>query len=157
MKGQDFYKKKWLQIYNRKSILWILAGGIVTLLFLIPLISDNSYDFVTNFITRYPAAAPLTIIGFRFLGVVLAPLPGAPIAFASIAFLPWWEAFTYNFIGSTVGMVAAFFIARKFRERTVSYFAPLARVHEWQERVSKSVNFGHLPHCDLPHLSCLIL
>ena len=123
------------------KIIWLVVGFFITALFLIPIVWSDAFSFVSDFIRSYPASAPAVIIAFRFVGVVLAPLPGAPIAFASITFLPWWEALIYNFIGSTMGMIAAFFIARKLRERVVAYFAPLARVHEWQERVSKKRQF----------------
>jgi uncharacterized membrane protein YdjX (TVP38/TMEM64 family) len=83
-----------------------------------------------------PALAPFLVVLLRFVGVVLAPLPGAPVAFASLALMPWWLALLSNIAGAWLGAVTAFFIARKFREPVVARLAPLRRVQEWQTRLS---------------------
>lgn len=120
----------------------VLAGGIgASLLFLLPLIFSGSFQFVADRVYQYPYLAPLIIIGIRFIGVVIAPLPGSPVMLASIAVLPWWQAWLYNFLGSTAGMIAAFLIARRFREPVVARFAPLREVTRWQEAISHRNQF----------------
>jgi len=125
----------------KNHLFWIIAGGIITVVFLAPLFFIDYESVVLQLIEEYPYSAPLIVIVFRFIGVVLAPLPGAPIAFASMAFLPWTTAWLYNFIGAELGMVAAFLIARNFREPVVARFAPLGKVHRWQEEVSQIKQF----------------
>lgn len=116
----------------------VLAGGTaISMLFLLPLIFSRSFQFVMDVVYHYPYLAPLIVIGVRFIGVVIAPLPGSPVMLASVAVLPWWQAWAYNFIGSTAGAVAAFLIARKFREPVVARFAPLREVIRWQEAISQ--------------------
>lgn len=39
------------------------------------------------------------------------------------------------------GVIVAFFIARKFRERAVEKFASLLEIHEWQEKIPKHRQF----------------
>lgn len=110
-------------------------------IFALPLISSRSFDFAAGLVRNYPYIAPLTIIGLRFMGVVVAPLPGSPVMLASIAILPWWQAWLYNFLGSMSGSMCAFFIARKFREPVVARFAPLREIHQWQEKISQHKQF----------------
>lgn len=93
-------------------------------------------------IEAYPYGAPVIIIFFRFLGMVAAPLPGAPVMFASMVLLPWELALLYNFIGGTSGMIVAFLIARYWREAAVARFAPLQKIHQWQERISHRTQFA---------------
>lgn len=126
---------------EKKNFFWIAASLVIIVLFALPIISSEYLRIATDFITQYPASAALLIIPLRFLAVVLAPLPGSPIAFASMAVLPWWEALAYNFIGAELGIVAAFFIARKFREPVVAHVAPLQKVHEWQDTISQTKQF----------------
>ncbi len=127
---------------NKKStIFWWLAGIIITIVFSLPIIFPNYQEYAVNLIGRFPYLAPLVIIVFRFIGVVLAPLPGAPVAFASMAVLPWYEALIWNFIGSESGAIVAFLIARKFREPVVARFAPLEKIHQWQDQVSRRKQF----------------
>lgn len=120
---------------------WIFFGLVIAVMFLLPLASDQYKTVLIQAITRYPYMAPIIIISFRIIGVVLAPLPGAPVALASIALLPWWLAMIYNFIGMTSGMICAFWIARKFREPIVARFAPLQYIHQWQEKISRKKQF----------------
>ncbi|TSC78977.1 MAG: hypothetical protein G01um101433_37 [Parcubacteria group bacterium Gr01-1014_33] len=124
-----------------QGIFWIIGSIVVTALFLFPLLSPIPYSFVIHIIVKYPYAAPAVIIVSKFITAVLAPLPGAPIAIASLAFLPWWEAMLYNLIGSELGVVAAFFIARKYRERIVGYLTPLKKIHEFQDTISHRTQF----------------
>lgn len=131
-------------LISRKSntILWIIASAIFTIAFLGIFVSDAYQQAVTIYLGEHRAAAPLIVIGARFVSNVIAPLPGSPTAFASIAMLPWWQAFLYNFLGVQLGSILSFFIARRFRELAVARFAQLQRVHEWQERVSQRQQFA---------------
>ena len=125
----------------RKNLLWLIPAIGITVVFSLPIFSTEYLNRVIDFLNIYPAVAPAVIIFFRFIGIVLAPLPGAPISFASIAVLPWWEAWIYNFIGAELGVITAFLIARKFREPVVAHLAPLQKVHEWQDRISQKRQF----------------
>ena len=125
----------------KKNLLWLIPATIIIVIFSLPIFSSEYLNRVVDFIKIYPSVAPIIIIFFRFIGIVLAPLPGAPISFASIAVLPWWEAWVYNFIGAELGVITAFFIARKFREPVVARFAPFQKVHEWQDKISERKQF----------------
>lgn len=126
---------------RNKNLMWVLGGVIITVVFLLPLFSARYFNLIKDFISLHPASAPIVVIFFRFIGVVLAPLPGSPVGLASIAVLPWWQAWIYNLVGVMTGVVAAFLIARKFRERAVARFASLRDIHEWQEKIPKHRQF----------------
>ena len=131
----------WMPWMARSRILWVFAGLIIAFIFLLPLASHRYQNTIIQVITRYPYVAPVTIIFFRIMGIILAPLPGAPVALASLALLPWWLALLYNFIGTTSGMIGAFWIARIFRDPVVARFASLQYVHQWQEKISQKKQF----------------
>lgn len=124
-----------------KNLLWTLGGVVITAVFLLPLFSENYFGLIKKFISLHPVSAPIVVIFFRFIGVVLAPLPGSPVGLASIAVLPWWQAWIYNLIGVMSGAIVAFLISRKFRERAVGRFASLREVHKWQEKIPKHRQF----------------
>ena len=126
---------------HRDKILWAIGGLIITAIFLFPLFSEKYLDLVKEVLRSYPYLAPLIVVSFRIIGVVLAPLPGSPVGFASIAVLPWWQAWLYNLAGVLAGAVIAFLIARKYREPLVTRFASLQKVHEWQDRISSHSHF----------------
>lgn len=120
---------------------WALAGIIITIAFLAVIVFEDLQTSAISLIRESAYLAPLIIIGSRFLGSVLAPLPGVPIAIASLAILPWWEAWAYNFLGAYLGALGAFLIARFFREPVVAQFVALEKLHEWQARVSATKQF----------------
>ncbi|TSD03834.1 MAG: hypothetical protein Greene071436_236 [Parcubacteria group bacterium Greene0714_36] len=126
--------------YTARAIV-LIGGAAITMIAVLPLISSRSLQFATDIVRDDPYVAPLAIVLLRFVGVVVAPIPGSPIMFASIAIMPWWQAWVYNFIGSMAGSVCAFFIARTFREPVVARFAPLREIHQWQGRVSQQNQF----------------
>ncbi len=127
--------------YRRQKAAWAIAGIFVIVLFLAPVFSADYQAFILDFISRHPMTAPLTIIIGRFLGIVIAPLPGMPIAFASLAVLPWQEAWLYNLIGSDLGAFAAFMIARTFREPVAARFTGLRDLHVWEAAIAPRRKF----------------
>lgn len=120
---------------------WIAAGTLVFALFLPPLLLPDYRALVESLLTTHPYAAPLIVSVLRFVFVVIAPLPASPLIFVSIAFMPWWQAALFNYIGTTAGAVAAFFIARRWREPVVARFTPLKDIHAWQDRISRRRQF----------------
>ena len=126
---------------EKRQAWWALGGLTIFIIFLAPLFFFNSREYIGNLLATYPYLAPVIVIGVRFLTIVIAPLPGVPVSFASIAFLPWQEAWIYNLIAVEAGSVCAFFIARRFREPVVARFAPLRQIHEWQKKISGRMQF----------------
>lgn len=120
---------------------WLVGGAVITALFLPPLFLPDYRALVETLIKTYPYAAPFAVIISRFVCVVIAPLPGVPVTFASMALLPWWQAALYNFIGTTSGAITAFLIARNYREPVVARFTSLKEIHAWQERTSRHRQF----------------
>lgn len=130
-----------MRILSVKNIWWLLGGVMITALFLPPLFLPDYRAFVETLIKTHPYAAPFVVSIARFVCVVVAPLPGVPVTFASMALLPWWQAAFYNFIGTTGGAITAFFIARKYRESVVARFVSIREIHSWQERTSHHRQF----------------
>jgi uncharacterized membrane protein YdjX (TVP38/TMEM64 family) len=126
---------------KKEKVFWLIVSVIIVMVFSLPIFFSDYQSYVTSLIKNSPLLTPLIIIVFRFLGVVLAPLPGAPIAFASMAVLPWHMALLWNFIGAEAGAITAFLIARKFREPVVAHFVSLEKLHRWQDKISERKQF----------------
>jgi uncharacterized membrane protein YdjX (TVP38/TMEM64 family) len=126
---------------RREKIFWFTLSVIIVIIFSLPILFSGYQEYVVGLIESSPYLAPLVIIVFRFLGVVLAPIPGAPIAFASMAVLPWQMAWLWNFIGAELGAMVAFLIARRFREPVVARFVSLEKIHQWQDKISQKKQF----------------
>ena len=112
---------------SKTNLLLLIAGVIITAFFFLPIFSGDFLEYTIDLIERSPYLAPVVIIIFRFIGVVVAPLPGAPVSFASMVVMPWQQAWVYNFIGSSLGAITAFLIAIPFsiNSRKFSSFIPI--------------------------------
>lgn len=96
---------------------------------------------ITDFTTKYPLFAPLFIIGWRIIAIVIPPLPGGVLSFAFVPIIGWLGAYIYGEIGVIIGASMAFYIGRLFREPVLKKFIPLKTLHEWEGRLSKRQEF----------------
>ena len=113
---------------------------IAVVLFLFWWIPPN-INALIEFSLKYPLFAPLLIISWRILSIVVPPIPGAVLGFAFIPIIGWFWAFVFGFIGELIGATFAFYIARRFREPAVARFIPLQKLHAWEGKLSKKTEF----------------
>lgn len=97
-------------------------------------------QIVTLTIT-YPLLAPLIIISWRIISILIPPLPGGILSFAFIPIIGWVGAYVYGEIGLLIGATLAFFISRKFREPAARRFVPIQSLHAWEDKLSKKKEF----------------
>ena len=126
---------------SRERVLMVAAGIVMAAVFLIPVFSGKYQALVAAAVTSNPMYAFFIVAFARFLAIVIAPLPGQPVAFMSMAVMPWWQAWTANFIGADVGAVVAFLIARKFREPVAARFTGLHDLHKFEAALSGRTRF----------------
>lgn len=93
---------------------------------------------ITQFTFDHRLLAPLILIAWRFIGVVIPPIPAGILAFALIPVLGWFWVFLYSEIGLLLGACVAFFLARRFREPVVKRAVPLQEIAKWEAKVSQS-------------------
>ncbi|MDO8582491.1 MAG: VTT domain-containing protein [bacterium] len=126
---------------SRERILMVAAGIIMAAVFLIPVFSGKYQALIAAAVTANPMYAFFIVAFARFLAIVVAPLPGQPVAFMSMAVMPWWHAWAANFIGADMGAVVAFLIARKFREPVAERFTGLHDLHKFEAALSGRTRF----------------
>lgn len=115
----------------------VTALGFVVLLVYLP----EHLAGITQFTLEHPYLAPLIIVAWRVLAIVIPPIPGGILSFALIPVLGWFWSFIYAAIGILIGTSVAFFLARKFREPLVRRFVPLQKLHSWQGELSHRTQF----------------
>jgi uncharacterized membrane protein YdjX (TVP38/TMEM64 family) len=112
----------------------ILAYSTIALFFWLPPYQEQ----ITQFTIDNPVLAPLIIIVWRFIGVVIPPIPAGIIAFTLIPILGWFWVFLYSSIGLLSGAIVSFLLARRFREPLVKRFVPLQELNAWEGKLSSS-------------------
>ncbi|MBI2405913.1 TVP38/TMEM64 family protein [Candidatus Microgenomates bacterium] len=113
-----------------------IVGFLVVLMWIVP-----NTQAIINFSTQHPTIAPLIVILWRILAIVIPPIPGGIVSLALIPVFGWWRSTIYAVIGIMTGVCIAFWLARKFREPLVRRFVPLQKLHKWEEKISKKKEF----------------
>ncbi len=126
---------------SRERVLMAAAGIVMAAVFLIPVFSGKYQALIAAAVTANPMYAFFIVAFARFLAIVVAPLPGQPVAFMSMAVMPWWQAWAANFIGADTGAIVAFLIARKFREPVAARFTGLTDLHKFEAALSGRTRF----------------
>lgn len=96
---------------------------------------------IISFTVSYPLFAPIIIIFWRIIAIIIPPLPGGVLSFAFVPIIGWFGAYVYGEIGVVVGATLAFFIARKFREPVAAKFVPIQILYTWEDKLSKKQEF----------------
>ncbi len=130
-----------LEKFSRERILITAASVLIVVVALILIFSGRYQAVLAQAVMGYPHLAFFIVAFARFLAIVIAPLPGMPIAFVSLTVMPWHEAWLANLIGADVGAIVAFMIARKFREPVAARFTGLAQLHAFEGAISHRKKF----------------
>ncbi len=113
------------------------AIGIVALYVLVP----PHLPEIIAFTKANPLLAPLILILWRIVAIVIPPIPGGIVSLAVLPIFGWFWTFIYSFIGMVIGSTIAFFIARYYREPVVKHFVPLQQMHKWEGKLSSKTEF----------------
>ncbi len=105
---------------------------------------------IVAFLQQTPILAPVVFIVLRALTVIFPPVPGILVDIPGILVFGWFRGFIYAETGVIMGALAAFCIARKFREPIVKKFVPLQRLLEWESKLSDNQKFWALLAIRLP-------
>lgn len=111
--------------------------GAILLLILIP----PHQKELTAFAVAHPLFAPIILISWRIIAIVIPPIPGAVLSFAFIPIIGWFWSYIFSAIGNLIGATIAFYIARRYREKAVEKFIPIKQLHKWETRLSHKTEF----------------
>lgn len=129
---------------HKKIRVWVTVGFIVIVIILIKVFFSKQVDSVEafqNYMKSFGIAAPLMLIVFQALQVMVPVLPGylgcavGAIAFGSMT------GFWCNYIGISFGSIIAFFLARKFGINVVLTMFSQKQYNKWSERIKKSKSY----------------
>jgi len=85
--------------------------------------------------------APLGIIGFQVLQIVVAPLPGNVVSFATGYALGFWPGIVWVMVGVVVGAAIDFMLARLLGRRLMRYLVKPDRLARLDETIVRRGTF----------------
>src|SRR5688500_4055709 len=99
-------------------------------------------DVVIAIAQDHPILAPLLVILWRILGIVIPPISGGVVSLALIPVFGWFLSFVFATVVVLLGTTIAFFLARRYGKKIVGQFVPLNRLDEWEKKFSKNQEFA---------------
>lgn len=126
----------------KKLIIGITVISPFVLFAIISFFTTRFNEPIIEFTKNYPLVAPLIIIGWRIVGMVIPPIPGGAVSIAMIPIFGWFWSFIYASVGLLIGCSISFLLARKYREPLVEKFVPLKQLHTWEDKVSDNMHFA---------------
>lgn len=129
---------------SKKVKLWVLVGFCFLLLFFLKQFFEHRFDSVEslqNYMKGFGIAAPLFLVLFQALQVVVPVLPGylgcaaGAVAFGSMT------GFWCNYIGISLGSIIAYFLARRYGMDIVAAMFSEKQYEKWSRRMEKSRSY----------------
>jgi uncharacterized membrane protein YdjX (TVP38/TMEM64 family) len=118
------------------TVLLFVVTALLAIIFLPPHLVA-----ITKFTIDHPLLAPLILIFWKAIGVVIPPIPSGVLSLALIPVIGWFPSFLYSTIGALLGAVIAFYLARLFREPLVKRFVPLQDLQQWEGKMTGNREF----------------
>jgi uncharacterized membrane protein YdjX (TVP38/TMEM64 family) len=98
-------------------------------------------DELRRLVQGWGAWAPLGIIGFQVLQIVVAPLPGNVVSFATGYALGFWPGILWVMLGVIAGAAVDFMLARLLGRRLLRYLLPPDRLARLDRTVVRRGTF----------------
>lgn len=129
---------------KRIKVLSIMMLIIFTALIIKKIAGQNitSVDDFQKYISSFGVAGPLVLTLFQAFQVIVPILPGylgcaaGAIAFGSAT------GFWCNYIGISLGSIAAYFIAKRYGMDVITAMFSEKQYQKWSERISKKKYYG---------------
>lgn len=129
----------------RKIEIWVIVGFAVVILLAVKQLFNQRIDSVEslqNYMQNFGIAAPLMLTLFQALQVVFPVLPGYLGCAAGALAFGTMTGFWCNYIGISLGSIAAYFLAKKYGKSIVLSLFPQKQYEKWSERVERSRSYG---------------
>ncbi len=130
---------------GKKIKIWTIVILIVITCLIVKELAGQKLTSIEDFqkyIAGFGPAGPLILTVFQAFQVVVPILPGyAGCVVGAIAF-GWFPGFLCNYIGISLGSIAAYYIARKFGMNVVLTFFPEKQYLKWSSIIEKKKSYG---------------
>lgn len=129
---------------NKKIKIGVIVGFVIIILFFAQQIIAQKLDSVEAFqeyMKSFGIAAPLVLVVFQAVQVVVPILPGYLGCAAGAVAFGTMTGFLCNYIGISLGSIAAYFLARKYGVDIVLAMFPQKQYEKWSGRIERSKSY----------------
>lgn len=129
---------------QKKIKVWAIAGFIVLLLVLVKIFFSQQFDSVESvqeYMKGFGIAGPLVLLLFQALQVVIPIVPGQLGCAAGAIAFGTMPGFWCNYIGVSLGSIAAYFLARRYGKDIVLAMFSEKQYAKWSRRVEASKSY----------------
>lgn len=102
----------------------------------------KSVESLQEYISQFGKAGPLILTLIQIAQVILPVLPGFLGCIVGAVLYGPATGFLCNYIGISVGSIAAFFLARKYGTPLVKELFPAEKYEKWSQRAARSKSYS---------------
>ena len=127
--------------YKKLATIGLTAACMAFAADLLKAYMDGNFDSVDTFqkyVTGFGLIAPLFLVAFQAIQVILPILPGLLGCVAGTLMFGCMGGFWCNYIGISAGSIIAFLLARKYGQGLVSRMFPEEKYEKWAIWAAKS-------------------
>lgn len=127
--------------YKKLATIGLTAACMAFAAVLLKAYMDGNFDSVDTFqkyVTGFGLIAPLFLVAFQAIQVILPILPGLLGCVAGTLMFGCMGGFWCNYIGISAGSIIAFLLARKYGQGLVSRMFPEEKYEKWAIWAAKS-------------------
>jgi len=144
MKLENFITRVWL------TRLALVVACIAAYLLLVKIgwLPLNPFEWLLTLgdqlrteLPKYGPLAPILYIGFYALQIVVAPIPGAPLAYTAGYLFGAVPAAIYSMVGILIGGGISFLLTRRFGMPLIQKFTPQSWLDRWQNLTAVNSSF----------------
>ena len=101
----------------------------------------HSVETLREYVAGFGIMAPLVLTAIQAAQVVLPVLPGFFGCIVGAVMFGWMGGFWCNYIGISLGSLAAFLLARRYGQGLVTHLFPGERYQKWANWAAKSKSY----------------
>jgi uncharacterized membrane protein YdjX (TVP38/TMEM64 family) len=102
----------WVRVVLK--LLLILFFVVISLVVFVAIFRFSKLDHVTKLVKANPVVFVVTLVATKAISIAYPPLPGSLLTAGTISIIGWEAAYAIDLIGSTLGVVLAYFLGRRY-------------------------------------------
>ena len=131
--------------WSKRIKIIVILGFVLLLAFCGKILFQQKFDSVDSlqeYMKQFGIFAPIVLVAFQALQVVVPVLPGYLGCAAGAVAFGTMTGFICNYVGICAGSIIAYFLARKFGIDIVLGMFSESFYNKWREKIAKSRSYG---------------
>lgn len=125
------------KIFFASTVVIIVISVLLTVVSFTPEFRSSAADYVAH----TGSLLPIIVLVLKVIAIAFPPISGGWLSYLSIVYIGWVDAAILDSVGSLLGGIIGFFLARRYRERLVAKVVPLKNLGILEQKLNHRQKF----------------